>query len=91
LQRHPVNANLKEEKMSRMTRWLRFALAALGASLLLAPALSYAQKKPNILVIFGDDVGQTNISVYGLGVVVAQARDSSRSSRYRLESLNVQR
>lgn len=25
--------------------------------------------KPNILVIFGDDVGQTNISAYGLGVV----------------------
>ena len=26
-------------------------------------------KKPNILVIFGDDVGQTNISAYGDGVV----------------------
>ncbi|EFF75280.1 arylsulfatase [Achromobacter piechaudii] len=26
-------------------------------------------KKPNILVIFGDDIGQTNISAYGLGVV----------------------
>src|SRR5580698_6942927 len=25
--------------------------------------------KPNILVIFGDDVGQTNISAYGFGVV----------------------
>jgi len=30
---------------------------------------SYAQKKPNILVIFGDDVGQTNISAYSFGVV----------------------
>ncbi len=28
-----------------------------------------AQKKPNILVIFGDDVGQTNISAYSFGVV----------------------
>ncbi|MHC0448451.1 arylsulfatase [Flavobacterium sp. 3-218] len=28
-----------------------------------------AQKKPNILVIFGDDVGITNISSYGEGVV----------------------
>ncbi|MGN5479909.1 sulfatase-like hydrolase/transferase [Cupriavidus basilensis] len=26
-------------------------------------------KKPNILVIFGDDVGQTNISAYSHGVV----------------------
>ena len=31
---------------------------------------NFAQsKKPNILVIFGDDVGQTNISGYGFGVV----------------------
>ncbi|HEX3079563.1 MAG TPA: sulfatase-like hydrolase/transferase, partial [Puia sp.] len=31
---------------------------------------AFAQtKKPNILVIFGDDVGQTNISAYGLGVM----------------------
>lgn len=28
-----------------------------------------AQKKPNILVIFGDDIGITNISAYGQGVV----------------------
>jgi arylsulfatase len=28
-----------------------------------------AAHKPNILVIFGDDVGQTNISAYGQGVV----------------------
>ncbi len=26
-------------------------------------------KKPNILVIFGDDIGQTNISAFGEGVV----------------------
>jgi arylsulfatase A-like enzyme len=31
---------------------------------------SHAQtKRPNILVIFGDDIGQTNISAYGKGVV----------------------
>ncbi len=30
---------------------------------------TYAQKKPNILVIFGDDIGPTNISAYGMGVV----------------------
>lgn len=27
------------------------------------------KSKPNILIIYGDDVGQTNISAYGLGVV----------------------
>ncbi len=37
-----------------------------------APALaatSSSGKKPNILVIFGDDIGQTNISAYSHGVV----------------------
>ncbi len=34
------------------------------------PAAAQAPgKKPNILVIFGDDVGQTNISAYAFGVV----------------------
>jgi arylsulfatase A-like enzyme len=26
-------------------------------------------EKPNILVIFGDDIGQTNLSAYSFGVV----------------------
>lgn len=33
------------------------------------PKAQESGKKPNILVIFGDDVGQTNISAYGKGVV----------------------
>ncbi|OZI42594.1 arylsulfatase [Bordetella genomosp. 5] len=33
------------------------------------PAAGAASKKPNILVIFGDDVGQANISAYTHGVV----------------------
>ena len=28
-----------------------------------------AKKKPNILVIWGDDIGQTNISAYSKGVM----------------------
>src|SRR6202000_3145369 len=28
-----------------------------------------SERKPNILVIFGDDIGQTNISAYSFGVV----------------------
>ena len=41
------------------------ALACIGAA---QPAAAQS-KKPNILVIFGDDVGQTNLSAYSLGVV----------------------
>ena len=32
-------------------------------------ATATAAEKPNILVIFGDDIGQTNISAYSMGVV----------------------
>ncbi len=56
--------------------WLRilFTPCAFLAVLLLAasllPPASYAQEhKPNILVIFGDDIGQANISRYTHGVV----------------------
>ncbi len=54
------------------------ATAAVAMSLAAAPfvSMTYAQEaapatpdKPNILVIFGDDVGQTNISAYSFGVM----------------------
>jgi len=48
-----------------------FALACLVVCVLAAPGATQAQtaSKPNILVIFGDDVGQTNLSAYTFGLV----------------------
>ena len=43
--------------------------AAIIAAQAPQPAAAQSAGKPNILVIFGDDVGQTNISAYGMGVV----------------------
>ena len=48
---------------------IRLALLASLAFALVAPATASAQQqqqqqKPNILVIFGDDIGQANISAY---------------------------
>ena len=37
--------------------------------ILLWPAVQAAEKKPNILVIWGDDIGQFNISAYNMGVM----------------------
>jgi arylsulfatase len=34
-----------------------------------APAAAPSEKKPNILVIFGDDIGQTNLSTYSFGMM----------------------
>ena len=41
----------------------------LSLLLIVAVSMSYAQKKPNILVIWGDDIGQSNISAYTMGIV----------------------
>lgn len=62
-------------------RWLSAALVAASGLAVMGglpaqaqtsqskPAAQASGKKPNILVIFGDDIGQTNISAYGKGVV----------------------
>ncbi|MGC3997504.1 MAG: arylsulfatase [Anaeromyxobacter sp.] len=39
------------------------------AALLLIPALAQAQKRPNILVIFGDDIGMWNVGAYTHGMM----------------------
>lgn len=44
-----------------------FTILLAGAFLL--PRTAQAAGKPNILVIFGDDVGQTDISAYSMGVM----------------------
>ncbi|MBO6511790.1 MAG: sulfatase-like hydrolase/transferase, partial [Roseibium sp.] len=47
------------------------ALCAAGALALasVAPALAQSGDKPNILVIWGDDIGQSNISAYTFGLM----------------------
>lgn len=41
----------------------------------------YAQKKPNILVIWGDDIGQSNISAYTFGVMGYQTPNIDRLAK----------
>ncbi len=48
----------------RLASWLGAAAMAVIAS---APAL--AQKQPNVLVIWGDDIGQFNVSAYNNGMM----------------------
>src|SRR5262245_38138942 len=56
--------------MTRRT-WWRLVIGLLGFALVAtAPSLTHAQaKKPNILVIFGDDIGWYNVSAYNHGVM----------------------
>ena len=53
-----------------MHKLLTRVLACVLAAVLWGPALAQAPaRKPNILVIWGDDIGIHNISAYNLGVM----------------------
>jgi arylsulfatase A-like enzyme len=61
----------------------RVAAGIVLAGLALLPSVALAQqtKKPNILVIWGDDVGQSNISAYTRGVMGYQTPNIDRVAR----------
>ena len=68
---NPVTDN-KEKSMKY--RCIQLACGLLAAWLLaVAPAAAQAQttpgKKPNILIIWGDDIGQFNVSAYNMGMM----------------------
>jgi len=55
------------------------ALAARNEAV--AAAAAQAGKKPNILVIFGDDIGQTNVSAYSMGLMGYRTPNIDRIAR----------
>jgi arylsulfatase len=72
IENHPtfaVNGTPKKEEDLQKTRCLCTTLLAVIAVLALCAGPAAAQQKPNILVIFGDDIGQANISVFTKGLM----------------------
>lgn len=82
----------KQESLDRRT--ILLSGTALVAATLTSDALAQAQKnaspaaapapggrKPNILVIFGDDIGQTNISAYSFGLMGYRTPNIDRIAR----------
>ncbi|MGR5499901.1 MULTISPECIES: arylsulfatase [Vibrio] len=57
-----------EVYMTTTTRFKR-SLAVLATALIGVSASAYAEDKPNILVIWGDDIGQSNVSAYTFGLM----------------------
>ena len=53
--------------MQRIT--FGYFVSVIMAMTVLASSLQAAQGKPNVLVIWGDDVGYDNISAYNLGMM----------------------
>ena len=49
--------------------------------LLGAPVVAQDTAKPNILVIFGDDIGQTNVSAYSFGLMGYRTPNIDRIAR----------
>jgi arylsulfatase len=73
--------------MHKLT-WFRGWPLACGASALAfvlavggLPAAQAQEKKPNILVIFGDDIGQSNLSAYTHGLVGYQTPNIDRIAK----------
>jgi arylsulfatase A-like enzyme len=72
--------------MNDMTPMIRIltlltAVAVLAATPALAQQESAASDKPNILVIWGDDIGQSNISAYTMGMMGYRTPNIDRIAR----------
>ena len=67
--------------MKQRKRILFSLAAAILALLLFSPSVFAESAKPNILVIWGDDVGQSNISAYTKGVMGYQTPNIDRIAR----------
>ncbi|WP_299935098.1 arylsulfatase [uncultured Pelagimonas sp.] len=55
--------------MLKTNSFRQWALGAATAAALIVPSAVLAQDKPNILVIWGDDIGRSNISAYTMGMM----------------------
>ena len=56
-------------KQKKQTIAVFLAVIVVGLALIAGPAFAAEQKKPNIVIIWGDDIGQSNISAYSHGVM----------------------
>jgi arylsulfatase A-like enzyme len=65
--------------MKLTTSLLSFLLTSLFvAAVTCAPAIAQQQQRPNIVVIWGDDIGQSNVSAYSRGMMGYQTPNIDR-------------
>jgi len=60
---------------------MRFKVAGLIVALAVAAGAQAQEKRPNIVVFWGDDIGQSNISAYSLGVMGYKTPNIDRIAR----------
>ena len=73
-----MNSSRRQHRWNRAARIALIAVtvAAIGEAVALAQA-----RKPNILIIWGDDVGQSNISAYSMGMMGYRTPNIDRVAR----------
>ena len=62
-------------------RWLTAAIGIVSLTVGLATPSSAQESKPNILVIWGDDIGQFNVSAYNMGMMGYRTPNIDRIAR----------
>jgi arylsulfatase len=67
--------------MFNSKRRLFAVLSAILTIGMVADVASAQQKKPNILVIWGDDIGQFNVSAYNMGIMGYRTPNIDRIAR----------
>jgi arylsulfatase A-like enzyme len=68
-------------KQKKQTIAVFLAVIAVGLALVVSPAFAAEQKKPNIVIIWGDDIGQSNISAYSRGLMGYQTPNIDRVAK----------
>ena len=66
---------------SRKGRQVTLLTAVMLASMVIAGAAHAQEKKPNIVVIWGDDIGQSNVSAYSMGLMGYHTPNIDRVAR----------
>src|SRR5262245_48137221 len=75
----PSNVHSWRKNMKFTTSFLSFLLTFFFvAAVTCAPAVAQQQQRPNIVVIWGDDIGQSNVSAYSRGMMGYQTPNIDR-------------
>jgi arylsulfatase A-like enzyme len=72
---------VRNSGMHRMPTRLRRGLLAVGAAVSMAFGAAHAAEQPNIVVIWGDDIGQSDISAYSHGLMGFQTPNIDRLAK----------
>jgi arylsulfatase A-like enzyme len=67
--------------MSNRKIWLGLLASVAAAMTASLPAAAQQQRKPNIVIIWGDDIGQSNISAYSRGMMGYRTPNIDRLAR----------